>query len=439
MIKTKSIITSCYIAFVALHGTSCKHAQSSMYNKRKKDEPSPSSSADSSKRSSKGMTLLDKIKDCTTQKEKAKAEEEKAKAEEEKLIEFINQAEIVDLNKAYDVSESTPLITAVRAQNLRIVDALLNRRVNVNEKDEASRTALMYAAESSSQDIVARLLKEDIDIDLLDQYEKTAILIAIKYNPNTDITEQLLNHYEKKYERYLNNKTIVQLQDIWRSWLGESIQNGACEEVFHLLLERCSNFFQLEQVKKLDSYVDKDYSEEIVFPLLQAAAIRLNNINNWTKTYLKELIEKGVPVNFLDHDNVTALMRAIQRNAIDSANVLITEGADIFTARGVFTRNRICELNQTDLLDLTAFELALALRHLALHHLAIRSHIKIHKTKVFLDGFLNIVKDKISQKEKGKIIKKAEERLKERRITLSSSFMQEVKDAMGVKDAIEAL
>jgi ankyrin repeat protein len=76
-------------------------------------------------------------------------------------------------------SHESPLIVAVKNNDMRQVKTLLTSGVKVDERDEFSeRTALMRAAEIGNLEVVKQLLRYGADATLRDDEGLTALMIA---------------------------------------------------------------------------------------------------------------------------------------------------------------------------------------------------------------------------------------------------------------------
>jgi TonB family protein len=76
----------------------------------------------------------------------------------------------------------TPLVRAVRSENLGSVKKLLAQDVKVNEKDEFGWTALFYAVARGDKNIVKALLDKGADLNAADDEQSTPLMRATAYN-----------------------------------------------------------------------------------------------------------------------------------------------------------------------------------------------------------------------------------------------------------------
>ena len=86
----------------------------------------------------------------------------------------------------------TPLIAAVMRGSSRIVEMLLTRGADINARTEDGRTALIHAVRKQSTAVVEILLAHRADVTVRDGYGKTALEIA-EEGHNEDIIRQLKN------------------------------------------------------------------------------------------------------------------------------------------------------------------------------------------------------------------------------------------------------
>jgi len=86
-----------------------------------------------------------------------------------------------DVNeRANPLAYRTPLVNAVRAGSLRIVEMLLQREARMDETCERGRTLLMMAAHYGHADIAERLIESGADIHIRSYSHKTAIDYAVE-------------------------------------------------------------------------------------------------------------------------------------------------------------------------------------------------------------------------------------------------------------------
>jgi TonB family protein len=81
-----------------------------------------------------------------------------------------------------DESTVTPLMRAVKSENLGSIKKLLSQNVNINEKDDFGWTALFYAVARGDKNIVKALLDKGADLNAADDEQYTPLMRATAYN-----------------------------------------------------------------------------------------------------------------------------------------------------------------------------------------------------------------------------------------------------------------
>ena len=87
----------------------------------------------------------------------------------------------------------TPLISAVKINNISLVKILLDANAPVNETDLEQSTALHVAASGSTPDIVELLLQNGAEVNVKNRMDLSPLMCAIMYNKLENI-HILLNH-----------------------------------------------------------------------------------------------------------------------------------------------------------------------------------------------------------------------------------------------------
>ncbi|WP_018247875.1 ankyrin repeat domain-containing protein [Orenia marismortui] len=105
------------------------------------------------------------------------------------------------------------LLTALKKNDLEIVNKLLNRRIDVNYSDNRHRTSLMYAIKFEREEIVKKILNLGADINVCDNKGKTPLVEAIAAN-NKNIVKILLKANCDTDIRY-RSYTPLELAMIW--------------------------------------------------------------------------------------------------------------------------------------------------------------------------------------------------------------------------------
>jgi hypothetical protein len=120
-----------------------------------------------------------------------------------------------------DEDSRTALSWAARNGHETVVQQLLEKRadLDVNYKDEHSRTALSWAAENGHEAVVRQLLEKraDLDVNYKDEYGRTALSLAAE-NGHEAVVRQLL---EKRADLDVNYK-----DEYGRTALSRAAENG---------------------------------------------------------------------------------------------------------------------------------------------------------------------------------------------------------------------
>ncbi len=89
-------------------------------------------------------------------------------------------------NINYASNLGTALMAAVMKGNLQLINALLERKVNLNAQDDEGKTALHIATLTNQNDIVKLLLKEGAKKEIKSNFNESPLDIA-RSNKNTEL------------------------------------------------------------------------------------------------------------------------------------------------------------------------------------------------------------------------------------------------------------
>ena len=189
------------------------------------------------------------------------------------------------------VEDMTPLLLAIHADDLSLMQELIQAGANVNTPDSQKITPLMWAIGYQSLEMVKMLLHAGADVNTFSAETNPPLLIAAGYN-NKEIVEDLL-----KYKADINVKNIHGTTPLFRA------------STLH---------FQIEQAQKQAEAEGKDPE-----PLPQDAAAKHAEIT-------KLLIQRGANVNETNNENKTPLLWAVSLPGhAPIVKVLLEAGADI--------------------------------------------------------------------------------------------------------------
>jgi ankyrin repeat protein len=95
-------------------------------------------------------------------------------------------------NINYNSGMGTALMAAIMSANKVIIEKLINKKADLDQKDTQGKTALIYAAFNNNTEIVQMLLNAGANSKLADTENRTALDYA-KFNKNTPLII-LLDH-----------------------------------------------------------------------------------------------------------------------------------------------------------------------------------------------------------------------------------------------------
>lgn len=192
---------------------------------------------------------------------------------------------------------TTELITAIRANDISKVKALIQGGANVNEQDRAgSRTALHWAAKGGNLEAMATLVAAKADPNIKDRQGRTPMWGAVENTP--EVVKFLLDNGGDINARDTVNATPL----LWAAGFGRP-------ETVALLIERKAD------VKAVD---DNGWTA-----LIWAAGIGQPQT-------VELLVKAGADLNAADRQTGdTPLLRAARTGKPESLKVLLAAGADI--------------------------------------------------------------------------------------------------------------
>ncbi|KAG5760011.1 hypothetical protein H9Q72_011870 [Fusarium xylarioides] len=217
------------------------------------------------------------------------------------------------------------LEVAAGAGQLLIVEYLLKKGANPNEKNGARKTPLSSASSSDRNEVVKALLRCGATINLEDHNRKIALHYAAEYN-NYDIVTTLLDHPKKvnidalDSQRYTplhcacmkgNDRIASLLLESKASWNARS-QKG--ETPLHLSVLSSETVEELLRVG-----ADHDPTDILMQTPLHKAAHH-NSLES-----VKLLVKRGAAINSYDSDGELPLSLAIKHNDTELLQELYTD------------------------------------------------------------------------------------------------------------------
>ncbi len=273
---------------------------------------------------------------------------------------LLDQQIIIDVNLA-NVYGNTPLILAVRDNNMEIIEKLIEKGAKVDQKNRNEVTALMVAVNNNYTDKAKFLLDHGADINTRDSDGESALIMAInrgnlpmirwlvKEGADVNVVNRrgkgalfLAAYRDEDMVRFLiNSGAEVDIADeheetalMVATQKGKLeiarllIDNGADVNKKNLLggsaLEFAASRGDLELVKLLlnnGAYVDTQNKYGST-PLSMAAKYGYTDI-------VKLLLKWHVDVNKTVNSGVSALMMAVQSGKDDIVKLLLDKNADV--------------------------------------------------------------------------------------------------------------
>lgn len=114
---------------------------------------------------------------------------------EDKTLEKVKELYSPELAQYMAIEKNMPLLTEfINVEKYTIVDFLIEKGINLNEKSSIGWTALMYAIDKNNMPLVEKLIKhKDIDLNVQDPAGRTALMLAVD-TYNVPVVEKLIEH-----------------------------------------------------------------------------------------------------------------------------------------------------------------------------------------------------------------------------------------------------
>ncbi|XP_060800626.1 ankyrin repeat, SAM and basic leucine zipper domain-containing protein 1 [Amyelois transitella] len=109
----------------------------------------------------------------------------------------------------------TPLMRAISSGRVKVVEKLLNERVNIEMRDQQGWTAVFWAAHHNQPEILELLIAHKARLSEVDRYSRTALEIAMSHD-HQDIINILNKHLKKDDD--LEENSSISLNNQMTSW-----------------------------------------------------------------------------------------------------------------------------------------------------------------------------------------------------------------------------
>ena len=210
-----------------------------------------------------------------------------------------------------------------------IADILKNYPESINERDETGRTPLMYAVKRENIKIIELLLKAGAEIEGSDNNKDTPLVFAVS-NRNKEIIQMLLKAGANPSATNINEKSV----------LNYAVNTNICDvNIVRMLLEAGADLKQADITGGTPlMYAVKRENIKIIELLLKAGAdqgeedtgktpliyeVEEENIKN-----IELLLNAGADPNKADKTGITPLLYAVDKENIKIIELLLEKGAD---------------------------------------------------------------------------------------------------------------
>lgn len=259
-----------------------------------------------------------------------------------KLVEFgfVEPLEsIVELHPNWQVKNNnnvTPLMLAAYYQKIEIVNFLINKKVNLNEKSKNGNTALHYAASKNNHLICRILINKGADILSNNQKDQMALdlptLPEAKVILEIEYAKYILDLFKDKEISFPYMDLLAKINS--REGLAYFFKN--------LILDYPEQYLRIKQAKwmqLLKSNSNNTLHELMVLfqdiisdPIASEQMNLLENLIEQSPCDLKlieQLIKFGANVNYINCENQTPLMQAVVKGDKKLVELLLSNGAKI--------------------------------------------------------------------------------------------------------------
>ncbi len=225
-----------------------------------------------------------------------------------------------------DLNSKTPLMNAVKENNLKMAQLFISHKADVNLQDSNGYTALMSAANNNNLLIIKNLLNKGAKTTLqanVANYSQTALMVAVnQQTPSLDIVKALLNAPDIQDSINLQDNTG------WTA-LMYAVNKGNLSITQALIAIGADTTI----VSSKDGTA-WSVSAANCRPALQAAAEKatatsnlLTALVNGDLAGVNSALTAGANINMPDADGLTPLMGAVDTNNLLITQALITAGA----------------------------------------------------------------------------------------------------------------
>ncbi len=198
--------------------------------------------------------------------------------QEAQFLEQVATGANMDFGFTWTTLKQTPLIRATEINWEQAVQALLEKKVNVNSADDQGKTALFYAVVNNKPKLIGMLVKHNATIDHQNNDGNTPLHQAILMN-KLDAAKELLRQGAKTDIKNASNQTAFQM----------AAQIGSPELIKHIitLAKQRPTMETIQEMKALVEAKKEKQEKSITPPITQIAESKA------TIEYLENIIKTG--------------------------------------------------------------------------------------------------------------------------------------------------
>ncbi len=249
----------------------------------------------------------------------------------------------MDVN-ARDAMGQTALMKVMANPDRASLSILLKNGADTNLKDNKGQTALMlFKCPEEDETLYELLLAETTDINAVDDNGNTALMYGAKQG------------YTMFVNDLLQQKASVNIQNNQGETALMLAAKGGYKETLDVLLKAGANAHLKDNTgKTAQDYVTTGKEDAAWVSDYVSAEKFLQASLSGNIDVVKELLEKGLPVNIQDKDGKTALMNAAVRGHREIIGILLENGADVNLKDkyGHTVLSKAMERGRQDLIDI---------------------------------------------------------------------------------------
>jgi uncharacterized protein len=243
-------------------------------------------------------------------------------------------------------AQDQALIEAAKKGDLKQVETLLNKGVDVNTKDEFGWTPLIHAAGQGHLDVVRFLVERGAEINMRNYRGTTTAVFLAALRNYIEVAKWLQAHgAERTFEVAVRLGDVQEVQRFIKEGADPNDKSFFAEETALMIAAKQGNLYMVRLL------IDK------------GARVNARGKDGWTGLIwaahdghlevIKLLIEKGAKVNAKSKKGETSLINAATMGHLEVVRLLIDKGADVHAkTKDGDTALKLAEKGYTEIVDL---------------------------------------------------------------------------------------